>query len=67
MARQEEMQNRKSKLSTELQFNKFDRPKAIYNRCTMMNDGGFHDMTKSYDVFKQSITSNSCEIEYKKI
>jgi len=55
----------KSDLKTELQLDKFSKPKAITSRCTFMDEGGFFDMSKTYDKLKEIITSNSCEIEYK--
>lgn len=55
----------KSTLSREMQIQRFDIPCAVNSRCTMLDEAGFHDMTKTYDKFKSMITSNSCEIEYK--
>ena len=54
-----------SKLKIEMQFDRFANPKATVSRCTLIDEGGFYDMSKVYDDFKQLITSNSCEIEYK--
>lgn len=55
----------KSKLEIEMQFAKFDRPKGVTSRCVFIDEGGFYDMKKTYNNFKDTITSNSCEIEYK--
>ena len=55
----------KSKLKNEIQLERFSIPKATTSRCTFLDEGGFFDMTKTYDNFKEAITSNSCEIEYK--
>lgn len=55
----------KSDLSREMQIGRFDIPAAISCRCTMLDEAGFHDMTKTYDKLKSMITKNSCEIEYK--
>ena len=55
----------KSKLKIEMQFDRFAIPKSTTSRCTLIDEGGFSDMEKSYDNFKQTITSNSCEVEYK--
>jgi hypothetical protein len=55
----------KSELKNEMQLERFAMPKAMTSRCTLMDEGGFFDMKKTYDIFKAKITSNSCEIEYK--
>jgi hypothetical protein len=55
----------KSKLKKEMQMKNFDIPKATSSRCTLIDEGGFFDMQKVYDDFKQLITSNSCEVEFK--
>jgi len=55
----------KSTLSVEMLYDKFDKPNSISSRCTLIDEGGHHDMTKVYDSFKQMITSNSCKIEFK--
>ena len=57
--------NHKSKLKNEMQFDKFSQPNAISSRATLIAEGGFFDMSKVYEDFKQMITSNSCEIEFK--
>lgn len=49
-----------------MQFDRFAIPKSTTSRCTLIDEGGFSDMEKSYDNFKQTITSNSCEVEYKR-
>jgi len=54
-----------SKLTFEMQNGRFDIPKAVTSRCTMLDEGGYFDMAKSYNVFKSMITGNSCEVEYK--
>lgn len=55
----------KSKLKIEMQFDKFAIPKGATSRCVFIDEGGFFDMKKTYNDFKDTITSNSCEIEYK--
>jgi len=55
----------KSNLGREMQLGRFDIPTAINSRCTILDEAGFHDMTKVYDKFKSMITSNTCEVEYK--
>lgn len=55
----------KSSLKKEMQFSRFDIPKATYSRCTLIDEGGFYSMRKSYNEFKEMITSNSADIEYK--
>lgn len=55
----------KSELAVEMQIRNFDRPVGIDSQCVLLDEAGFHDMTKSYDRFKTMITSNSCKIEYK--
>ena len=55
----------KSKLKIEMQFDKFAIPKGVTSRCVFIDEGGFFDMKKTYNDFKDTITSNSCEIEYK--
>jgi len=54
-----------SKLGIEMQYGRFDIPKAISSRCTMLDEGGHFDMTKSYNVFKSMVTGKYCEVEYK--
>jgi hypothetical protein len=58
-------ESHKSELKRELQIERFDIPNAISSRCTLLDEAGFHDMTKTYDKLKSMITSNSCSIEYK--
>lgn len=58
-------ESHKSELSREMQMGRFDIPNAISSRCTLLDEAGFHDMTKTYDKLKSMITSNSCSIEYK--
>jgi hypothetical protein len=58
-------ESHKSELKRELQLERFDIPNAISSRCTLLDEAGFHDMTKTYDKLKSMITSNSCSIEYK--
>jgi hypothetical protein len=56
----------KSDLSREMQIgSRFDIPNATVSRCTMLDEAGFYDMTKTYDKLKSMTTNNSCEIEYK--
>lgn len=55
----------KSDLNTELQMDRFDIPNAVSSQCTLIDEGGFYDMSKTYESFKQMITSNSCKIEFK--
>lgn len=54
-----------SELHIELQFDKFDIPNATQSRCTLIDEGGFADMSKSYNKFKQTITMNTCKVEFK--
>lgn len=55
----------KSELSREMQIGRFDIPSAVSCRCTMLDEAGFHDMTKTYNKLKTMITNNSCDVEYK--
>lgn len=55
----------KSDLATEMQMGRFDIPVATTSRCTMLDEAGFKDMSKTYSKLKTVITSNTCNIEYK--
>ena len=57
--------NHKSTLSRELQFRNFDKPFAIQNNCTLMDEVQFKDMHGIYGTLKEILTSNSCSVEYK--
>jgi hypothetical protein len=58
-------EDHKSDLATEMQMGRFDMPSAITSRCTLLDEAGFKDMSKTYDKLKSMVTSNSCNIEYK--
>ena len=57
--------NHKSTLARELQYRNFDRPFAIQNNCTLLDEAQHKDMSGVYGQLKEILTSNSCSVEYK--
>lgn len=55
----------KSNLSKEMQMGQFDIPTASRANCVLMDEAFFKDMGKSYDRFKEMITSDSTDIQIK--
>lgn len=54
-----------TRITTEMQLNRFDKPKGTEYFCTLCDDTMPKDTRKIYGMFKSHITSDTCTIERK--